>query len=63
MKYILIVDDDTFFASTFQNNFPWQSYGFHTPVYVESGQKAIELLQQREYSLAFVDMSMPATYC
>lgn len=60
MKYILIVDDDSFFVSTFQNNFPWQSYGFQTPIYAESGQKAIELLHQKEYSFAFVDMSMPS---
>lgn len=60
MKYILIVDDDAFFASTFQNNFSWQNYGFYTPVYAESGQKAIELLQQKEYAFAFIDMSMPS---
>lgn len=60
MKYILIVDDDTFFASIFQNNFSWRSYGFHTPIHAESGQKAIEYLHQKEYSFAFVDMSMPS---
>lgn len=58
-KRILVVDDESFFASIFLSNFDWAQYGFFTPVHAESGQRAIELLQQQSFTLAFVDMSMP----
>lgn len=58
-KRILVVDDESFFASIFLSNFDWEQYGFFTPIHAESGQRAIELLQQQSFTLAFVDMSMP----
>lgn len=59
MYQIMLVDDDSFFASIFRNRFDWEEEGFAIACHAVNGQRAIDLLHQYPIDLAFVDMCMP----
>ncbi len=59
MYQIMLVDDDSFFASIFRNGFDWEEEGFAIACHAENGQRAIDQLHQYPIDLAFVDMCMP----
>lgn len=57
-KNILIVDDDQSILHIFTRIL--QKQGYNTAI-AETGQEAMEKLQERKYDLALVDMKLPDT--
>jgi len=60
MIQIMLVDDDAFFHSMFENLLKWSNFGCELAYHAYDGQKAIDILNTSNVDLMFTDMSMPA---
>ena len=56
MKKILIVDDDRFITSVYQNRF--RNEGFHAGV-AATGTQALEMLKAESWDMVLLDLQLP----
>lgn len=60
MIQILLVDDDSFFHTTFLGLADWEAFGCTIAYQAESGQQAISILAHHPVDVMITDMVMPA---
>ena len=56
---ILIVEDSLLTRIGILSLCPWDECGFHIIDHVESGQKALEIIQEKQPDLVLTDIKMP----
>lgn len=59
MYKAMVVDDEVIFREYLKTILEWEQYGIEIAGEAKNGEKALELLKQQEYDIAFVDISMP----
>lgn len=59
MLKVLIVDDERLIRQRLRYGFEWQELGFTVEGEAEDGIAALEMIQDKDYDLAIVDIAMP----
>lgn len=59
MYKALVVDDEIIFREYLKTILEWEEYDIEITGEAKNGERALELLREQEYDLAFVDISMP----
>ncbi|MBO5302928.1 MAG: response regulator [Lachnospiraceae bacterium] len=59
MIKVLLVDDEQFIRQGLRRLIDWNKYGFDVTAEAENGLQAIEILEQTDIELVFVDIRMP----
>ena len=60
MIKILLVDDDSFFQTTFLSLADWEAFGCTIAYQAENGQQAVSILSHHPVAVMITDMVMPA---
>ncbi len=59
MHSIILVDDEYYFRSSLRKNFDWEGTGFEVVGDANNGNKAYELIKEKDPRVALLDINMP----